>query len=429
MQSLTCSLSLHDHYRALSHLPGFVLLESDQGFDILTAMPYDKLSSMDFQPNFFHHLQQKLPVISSSLDLPFQGGALGYFSYEAGAGLMEVPVARISRFDHLPSMHMGFYDWAIITDHRHKKITLFAANTQSETMQLLPHIMDLWSHNIHQSVQLFHSSPFNSLITRKAYQHHVETIQDYLKQGRCYQVNYTQPFLAEYSGEAFDLYQRISANNPVPFGAFFSVDNAHILSFSPERFLSFDRGFLSTSPIKGTVKSVADETQDILLREQLKQCKKNRAENVMIVDLWRNDLGKIAKPGSVTVPSLFEIQSFRGLHHLVSTIQAESLESLHPVEIFKACFPGGSVTGTPKKEAMQVIAELEPYTRGIYCGSMAYFSSHGRFDSNIAIRTLVYEKDRLHLAAGGAIVMDSLWKDEYAECFTKIAGITNAIAR
>lgn len=427
IQPLSCSAPLQTYYQALSHLPGFALLESGRNtrgrFDILSAFPYDQLTETKPEKGIFEQLQQKLPIMPSSIDLPFQGGALGYFSYETGARLLDVPSAGRSQFTHLPAVQIGLYDWAIIVDHVDKKITLFAANLQPVTMRHIREILHIWNHVEQKPVDLTPHSPFQSLISKNAYRETFEQIQTYLKSGRCYQVNYTQPFEAHYAGDAFALYQRIMMHNPVPFGAFLQLEKAQVLSFSPERFLSFHQGFLSASPIKGTARSADCAIEDAQIQAQLQQCPKNRAENVMIVDLWRNDLGQIAKPGSVQVPSLFEIQSFRGLHHLVSTIEAECLESIHPVQAFKKCFPGGSITGTPKKEAMHIIQELEPYTRGIYCGSIAWFSNHGRFDSNIAIRTMVLEDARLHLAAGGAIVVDSLWEEEYEECFTKIRGM------
>ena len=147
----------------------------------------------------------------------------------------------------------------------------------------------------------------------------------------------------------------------------------------------------------------------------------------MIVDLLRNDFGKIAKPGSVHVSSLCEVQSFNGVHHLVSTIEAEYDRATGPIDVFAACFPGGSITGAPKREAMHIISEQEPYARGIYCGSIAYFSAHGRFDSNIAIRTITAKIDTLYLSAGGGIVIDSNWEDEYRECLTKIKAIVNEL--
>lgn len=188
-----------------------------------------------------------------------------------------------------------------------------------------------------------------------------------------------------------------------------------------------DKDKLLTSPIKGTEKRSSDPQRDELLRNSLLASSKNQAENVMIVDLLRNDLGKIAKPGSVHVRDLCAVESYQAVHHLVSNIEAIALEDQSMMDVFSACFPGGSITGAPKLEAMRIIAEQEAYARGVYCGSIGYFSRHGRFDSNIAIRTVVAREKILHMAAGGGIVIDSNWEDEYLECFTKIAAIINGL--
>ena len=252
-----------------------------------------------------------------------------------------------------------------------------------------------------------------------------EAIHSELIKGRAYQVNYTQPFLAEYRGDPWEMYKRVRVSNPVPYAAFMRCEEGDLLSFSPERYLTMDHGVVSTSPIKGTSRRSSNPVEDEQLRQLLLNSSKNRAENVMIVDLLRNDLGKYAKPGSVRVTSLCELQSFNSVHHLVSHIQAEYEQCVTPLEVFASCFPGGSITGAPKRESMRIIGEQERYGRGVYCGSMAYFSAHGRFDSNIAIRTITAKAETLYLSAGGGIVIDSHWEDEYRECFTKIAAIVN----
>lgn len=426
--ALTYKDDLSQQYRALSTLPGFALLESSDKqrgrYDIITAFPYERLI-VDLQDAAlaFHQLNNKLERRKSSLDLPFQGGAIGYLSYDLGAKIMGISALERPLLQGMPCMDMGFYDWAIISDHWKKTVCLFAANNRTETKDYIPQVLSLWDKPNQVDIRITKHRNFEPLISKEDYRQSFLAIHADLKRGRSYQVNYTQPFQSYYSGNTFDLYQGIRRQNPIPFGAFLRSASADILSFSPERFLSMHEGLLKTSPIKGTLRSAACPKRDAILREELRRSIKNRAENVMIVDLLRNDLGKIAKTGSVKVTDLCALQSYRGLHHLVSDIEAICLDSISGVEAFQACFPGGSITGAPKLEAMRIIQEQEVFGRGVYCGAVGYFSSHGSFDSNIAIRTITARQEQLHLAAGGGIVMDSLWEDEYEECFTKIRAL------
>ncbi len=431
LHPLNYSEQLSECYQKLIHLPGFVLLESSDNlrgrYDILSACPYDivKLKANDpCSEKVFSQLQARLTKVDSMGDLPFQGGAIGYFSYDLGAKLAGIPFNSQKSLESLPLLEVGLYDWAIITDHLLRKVSLFAANQVCDTAKIIEEVKALWKGKVRGLTQAFNLlEPFTPLISKKKYRKAVEEILQDLNRGRAYQVNYTQPFTAIYSGSTWEMYQRVRASNPVPYSAYYKTSTADILSFSPERFLTMEGNRITTSPIKGTEKRAQDSEIDASLRQKLLKCSKNRAENVMIVDLMRNDLGKIALPGSVKVQALCAVESYHSVHHLVSHIEALCVPTMPSFSIFATCFPGGSITGAPKLESMKVIAEHEPYGRGVYCGSIGYFSRHGRFDSNIAIRTVTAMKDRLHLAAGGAIVIDSHWEQEYEECFTKTAAI------
>jgi para-aminobenzoate synthetase component I len=429
--SLAYSDNLIAHYQALSDLDGFALLESSDKqrgrYDILSALPYDSLTiTRDYSDikGVWQQLQARLPQRPSKADLPFQGGAIGYFSYDFGAALLNIHSKPHPNND-MPLVNIGFYDWAIVVDHWKKKVDLVIANSQPDTALKMEEIQDYWHAPQTLSTSFQFKKKFNPLISEEAYKQSFQTIHQDLTCGRSYQVNYTQPFVADYSGNPWQLYKQIRSMNPMPYAAFLRTLEGDILSCSPERFLHVNQGIASTSPIKGTAPRSPDPMLDGQLRESLIKSAKNRAENVMIVDLLRNDLGKFAKPGSVQVTSLCEIQSFKEVHHLVSNIQAECMENITPLQAFAACFPGGSITGAPKQEAMRIIAEQEPFARGVYCGSIAYLSAHGRLDSNIAIRTIIAKQNSMYLPAGGGIVIDSNWEDEYRECFTKIAAIVN----
>ncbi|WP_454783662.1 aminodeoxychorismate synthase component I [Legionella sp. WA2024007413] len=434
LHSLDYHDSLHEYYQKLHHLPGFVLLESTDRFhgryDIISAYPYDFIQieqNPHDLPNLLKKITRILSPIPSVANLPFQGGALGYVSYDLGAKLLGIDSSRQPTLDNMPLLNFGLYDWAIIVDHHQKSITLFAANTLQTTPRIVEEILELWNAATKHPCDAQIKSDFTPLMSKKDYVDAFSSIYQFLKEGRCYQVNLTQPFHAAYEGNNWAFYKKICKKNPVPFAAFLRTADADILSFSPERFLFYDAGKLVTSPIKGTIARSENEVEDGWLKNKLTSCEKNRAENVMIVDLLRNDLGKIAQPGSVHVTSLCEVQSYNSVHHLVSTIEARCLSSILPFEAFLTCFPGGSITGAPKIESMRIIDEQESFSRGIYCGSIGYFSRHGRFDTNIAIRTLTAKDNILHLAAGGGIVIDSNCEDEYRECYIKIAAVINGL--
>jgi para-aminobenzoate synthetase component 1 len=421
-------------YEKLCDLPGFVLLEScdkTRGrYDIVSAFPYDFLKLTDHSPGItdaFNVLRENLPSQDSNCDLPFQGGAIGYVSYDLAERL-----SKIKSMPHpsnaMPLLDLGFYDWALIADHLKNKLFLVAANFSPTTQSIVQDIRNKLREPIKPLREAILQDTFSPLIAKTEYQQSFESIYHALVSGRAYQVNYTQPFIAHYKGSAWALYHQIRNKNPVPYAAFINTPEGAILSFSPERFLMMDDRVVTTSPIKGTVMRSTHPEEDVDLLKMLQQSAKNRAENVMIVDLLRNDLGKIAEPGSVKVTALLEVQSFSQVHHLVSTVEAKCRAGLGAVDVFAACFPGGSITGAPKLEAMRVINEQEKYARGVYCGSIAYFSSHGRMDSNIAIRTITAKDNTLYLPAGGGIVIDSRWDDEYHECLTKISAIVNALS-
>ncbi|PWY55300.1 aminodeoxychorismate synthase component I [Legionella qingyii] len=434
LYSLDYSDSLHEYYQKLHHLPGFVLLESTDRFhgryDIISAYPYDFIQieqNCQDLPGLLKRINQILSPVPSVVDLPFQGGALGYVSYDLGAKLIGIDSSIQPTLENMPLLDFGLYDWAIIVDHHQKEITLFAANMHQSTPKVVDEVLELWNAVSKQPCDAFIKSDFTPLLDKQDYMNAFSSVYQFLKEGRSYQVNLTQPFHAAYEGNSWAFYKKICMKNPVPFSAFLRTPAADILSFSPERFLFYDEGKLVTSPIKGTIGRSTNEAEDDGLKNKLSSCEKNRAENVMIVDLLRNDLGKIAKSGSVNVTNLCEIQSYNSVHHLVSTIEAQCLPTILPFEAFLSCFPGGSITGAPKIESMRIIDEQESYARGVYCGAIGYFSRHGRFDTNIAIRTITAKENILHLAAGGGIVIDSDCEDEYRECFIKIAAVINGL--
>jgi para-aminobenzoate synthetase component 1 len=262
-----------------------------------------------------------------------------------------------------------------------------------------------------------------SNFTPDSYASAFAAVQNYLRAGDCYQINLAQRFSAAATGDALGAYLTLRNLSPAPYSAFLNFPQSKILCASPERFLRVQNGSVETKPIKGTRPRSSDAQLDRQLGEALRSHPKDRAENLMIVDLLRNDLGKSCIPGSVRVPKLFELETFANVHHLVSTVEGKLAEGRDALDVLRDCFPGGSVTGAPKQRAMQIIEQLEPNHRGIYCGAIGYVGFDGNMDSNIVIRTLVYSDNKIHCWAGGGIVADSEEKSEYQETLDKASAM------
>ena len=258
---------------------------------------------------------------------------------------------------------------------------------------------------------------------RSRYAAAIGRIKHYLKEGDCYQINLAQRFSAPCQGDPWQAYLKLRKLNAAPFSAYLNMPGVQILSSSPERFLKVSGRLVETKPIKGTRPRKKNAAKDFEQVRQLQNSKKDRAENVMIVDLLRNDISKTCQKGSVQVPELFAIESYATVHHLVSTVTGVLDAGRHALDLLKSCFPGGSITGAPKVRAMQVIEELESHRRGVYCGAIGYIGFDGNMDTNIAIRTLVHSSGTIRFWAGGGIVNDSVMADEYQETFDKAAAM------
>jgi len=268
-----------------------------------------------------------------------------------------------------------------------------------------------------------------SNFTQASYATAFESVQRYLQAGDCYQVNLAQCFSAKSEGDAFGAYLTLRGLSPAPYAAFLNLPHTQIMCASPECFIDLQNGKVKTKPIKGTRPRAADALQDNLLAENLRNHPKDRAENLMIVDLLRSDLGKNCIPGSVHTPALFEVESFSNVHHLVSRVEGCLLPGRDALDVLRDCFPGGSVTGAPKLRAMQIIDQLEPDRRGVYCGSIGYIGFDGNMKNNIAIRTLVHNNGKIHCWAGGGIVADSNRESEYQETLHKASAMLDLLRR
>jgi para-aminobenzoate synthetase component I len=364
-------------------------------------------------------------------DLPFCGGLIGYCSYDLARETIKLEEGPIRDID-VPDMQFGFYGWACIQDHQQKKSWLIIHPDCDDTLrERLPHIFQDQKDRpeIDKSIS---SGNVRSEMTQEEYSSKFEKIQEYINSGDCYQVNLSQRFTAGTDLNPVELYKVLRNAMPSPFCAFLPVlghkkDN-FIISLSPERFIKIDTNKkVISQPIKGTSKRNEDNDIDEALAADLQEDKKNRSENLMIVDLLRNDLGRVCKIGTIEASNLFELQSFSNVHHLVSTIQGDLEDGLNGVDVLKACFPGGSITGAPKIRAMEIINELEQSRRSIYCGNIAYFSAHGTMDSSIMIRTVLLTDNKIYCWGGGGIVSESNKKCEYAESITKVKKLLDNI--
>ena len=326
-----------------------------------------------------------------------------------------------------PTMMLGRYGWALIQDHFLSISYLVFTNEYSEFKREA--LMSLLFSGESNSKGMF--KILSPIITdcKKKYFRDLERIKTYLLNGDCYQINYSKEFSAEYAGDTFMAYKYLRDLLPSQYSCYFKADGQEILSFSPESFLKVDGRNVISKPIKGTSPRYQDQNKDIKSALELQKSLKDRAENIMIVDLIRNDLNRVCVPGSVGVENICEIESYANVHHLVSTIYGFLREDEGLVSLLKVCFPGGSITGAPKIRAMEIIDELESFDRRIYCGSVGYIGYNGRMNLNISIRTLFADGKVLRCWAGGGIVMDSDPQKEYEEVMCKIGIILDGLSK
>ncbi|HSH47697.1 MAG TPA: aminodeoxychorismate synthase component I, partial [Halomonas sp.] len=271
------------------------------------------------------------------------------------------------------------------------------------------------------------TGPFVGELSRQQYLARFARVQAYIRAGDCYQINLAQRFSAPYRGDLWQAYRQLRQATPTPYAGYMAWGDSAILSLSPERFIRCAAGQVEARPIKGTRPRGNSRQEDQALADSLTHSAKDRAENVMIVDLLRNDLGRVCRIGSVRVPQLCGLESYANVHHLVSVISGELAAGQAPLDLLAAAFPGGSITGAPKVRAMQIIDELEPAPRGVYCGSLGYIDVRGHMDTSIAIRTAVADRGTLHLWGGGGLVADSEGEAEYAETLDKIRHLMAAL--
>ncbi|MGZ5050895.1 MAG: aminodeoxychorismate synthase component I [Methylobacter sp.] len=398
---------------------------------LVTHGPITKITcdgaTVESTGNPFDLVKQQLnafPEFKPVDDLPFNGGAIGYFSYDLARRLEHLP-ALAEDAEHIAEMAVGIYQWAVVVDHQQKNSYLVGRCEPEKWQDLIRQFSQLPNDSDHRPFKVI--GEIKSNMDKSAYVHAFDRIKHYLKEGDCYQVNLTQRFAAGCVGDPWTAYQALRKLNAAPFSCYLNLPEVQILSSSPERFLKLTDGVVETKPIKGTRPRKTDSAEDRQQIQNLEASNKDRAENLMIVDLLRNDIGKTCKSGSVKVPKLFDVESYATVHHLVSTITGVLDDGKHALDLLQSCFPGGSITGAPKIRAMEIIEELEPHRRGVYCGAIGYIGFNGNMDTNIAIRTLVHSDNNIRFWAGGGIVNDSVAEEEYQESFDKAAAMLNLL--
>jgi len=445
-----------DLYAPFAGDPHAVLLESamtggDRGrYSYIAMEPFQVLSSKDgnislgerrFQGNPFAVLDAEVKrfELAPLPGLPaLQGGAVGYFGYELAQHLERVPMARADDM-RFADLMIGFHDVIIAVDHVEHRAWVISsglpeaasAERNQRAVARLNQVLgrlqatrsDIGSASSGRDVNI------ESNFLRPAYETAVQRVVDYIFAGDIFQANLSQRFRVAmppgFSG--IDLYHRLRSINPAPFAALIKSGDTEIVSASPERFLRLRQGKVETCPIKGTRPRGSTPAADRALASELLASEKDRAENVMIVDLLRNDLSRVCRDGTVEVPKLCELETFATVFHLVSTVTGDLQPGKSAVDLLAACFPGGSITGAPKIRAMEIIAELEPTRRGPYCGSIGYIGFDGSMDTSITIRTYAIKDGIVTFQAGGGIVADSKPADEYDETIAKARALISAL--
>lgn len=461
-------LDVLEALKAFEDAPFVLLLDSaarhrerDARYSFLTADPLEicRLDHVRYGDRPFEVLREWQSQLSKLTEVdglqlpPFAGGIAGLMSYELGQAFEQLPSPELDDFK-TPAMLAGLFDWAIVWDHLAGTVTAyvltlnrvrFVSVTADRKAWILSHLSGSGQMSeqsaeradepprelMRPSSRLYQIEPSAEIysdFTREEYTAAVQRVVDYIGAGDIFQANLSQRLLTPWSGTASQLYSRVRVNNPAPFCGLLKADDFAIVSASPERFLKVDSaGLVETRPIKGTRRRPRSPIADLYAGEELATSEKDRAENVMIVDLLRNDISRSCRSGSVRVTGLCEVERFETVLHLVSTVTGQLRPDRDVWDLMSGCFPGGSITGAPKIRAMQIIAEQEPAVRGAYCGSLFAWGPRGDFDSSILIRTFTLKKGWVQFPVGGGIVADSDPLDEYRETLHKASGMIRTL--
>lgn len=445
--------------RAFADWPHLAVLESVKKSETVGRYSYVSADPvMCFQRARVRHGEEPLAPIWQALETwktpplaelpPFQGGAIGLLGYEMGGAWERIPRAPHDEFA-IPDLAVGIYDWVIAWDHHtdrawivsqgipetdaskrqqraHRRLTEIQSRLKSSAAIVEPPLPAASVKSVAQH-SVANWPKVTSNFSPDEYLRAVERVIEYIYAGDIFQANLSQRLLTPLVCSPLELYERLRRSNPAPFAGFLRWEDWFLASASPERFVQVSDGTVETRPIKGTRRRRSLPEADLFAADELRASDKDQAENVMIVDLLRNDLSRVCQSGSIRVPQLCQVESYETVQHLVSVVQGELKENLTAADLLRAAFPGGSITGAPKIRAMEIIAELEPTVRGPYCGNLFWGGLDGAFDSNILIRTFAGRHGQLQCAVGGGIVAQSTPQSEYEETWHKAEGMLRAL--
>lgn len=380
--------------------------------------PFDELEKLVKKYNF-----------NIDLDIPLISGCMGYFSYDAGRILENLPNTAEEDIK-IPHSYFLFYDNIIIFDLRKNKVYITALGIKTPSIDSINNIENkiIKGKKVHEDIIYSkENTEFFSNFNRESYMESVKKVKEYILSGDVYIDNLTQRMWCHSYEEAFDIYLKLRKINKAPFSCFMNLDDFQIISSSPERFLKVEKNIVETRPIKGTRPRGINVEEDKKYREELINSEKDKSELLMIVDLERNDLSKVCKPNTVKVTELFKIEEYSTVFHLVSTVVGELDKDISSIKCIKECFPGGSITGAPKIRAMEIIEELEKIRRGIYTGAIGYFDFRGGCDFNIVIRTILKKDNKAYFGVGGGITIESDEEMEYEETLDKAKALMKVL--
>lgn len=403
-------------YHIIGALPWLTLSGRGRNFSINTPEETPNCKSNPF--DMLRLLLDKYKMDDPPTEIPFCSGFMGYLAYDLKDTLEVLPKTSVDDM-HLPDILLYAPSIIVVHDKIKDETNLFIPAGNCNADIALKAFREILKKKPPEGENNIYAGEFESGFSRKEYIKAVNKIKEYIKAGDVYQVNMSQRFTAEFPGDSFELFRIFYEKNPAPFFSFINAGDHKIISTSPERFILQNGRRVETRPIKGTRPRGATEAEDVKLKTALLNSGKDDAELSMIVDLMRNDLGKVCKAGSVKVAEHKRIEAYRNVYHLVSIVEGVLDDGCNSADLIRAVFPGGSITGCPKIRAMEIIDELEPCRRHIYTGSIGYIGFHGTMDLSIAIRTAVVYNGRIIYSVGGGIVFDSNPEDEYDETLHK----------
>lgn len=397
-------------------------------FSFIGSKPYMRFKSSNHDLEEIKKIEFELGRhnLANESSFPFTGGAVGYITYEIGNNIEQV-ISKVDSLFGSSRVEFGIYDGIIAIDHKKGRTVAIAHGIEKSASDIIRELKDRVENGDATIDREVNSKKIYSNFTKARYMRSVDRIRELISEGEIYQANLTQQFKFHSEDNPVNIYNNLRKINPAPFAAYLDCGATKIISSSPERFIKRSDDIIETRPIKGTIAKSSDPKVNLDRKEQLQSSSKDRSELLMIVDLERNDFGKIAEIGSVKVPELFKIEEYPTLYHLVSTVIAKVDKSVTFYDLIEATFPGGSITGTPKRAAIKALVELENEERGIYTGFIGYIDFNGNFDSNIPIRTIEINGNVGRFNVGGGVIWDSDPESEYDESMDKAKALIEAL--